>query len=72
MKFVSKLPDTHLHNNLIAAIEQQQDYNFVLDTVLGGGDNVEPMAGYWNDYKSTVAFTYISKFIKVSDSGFIN
>jgi len=59
------MPGTYWHNQLIAAIEQQQDdYKFVLDDVLIENDNSAPMAPYWDDYKLKIVIAYLSKFIK--------
>lgn len=64
LKFLPKLPGTYWHNELIAAVEQQQDdHNFVLDTVLIENDNSKPMVANWNDHKLQIIFTYLSKLI---------
>jgi hypothetical protein len=61
LEFLSKLPGTYWHNELLAAVEQQQDdYKFVLDTVLLENDNCAPMAPYWDDYK----LQFVSQAIK--------
>jgi hypothetical protein len=62
LEFLSKLPGTYWHNELIAAVEQQEDdYKFVLDTVLIENDNSAPMAKYWDDYKLIVVKLYITQ-----------
>lgn len=64
LEFLSKLPDTFHHNELIRAVEQQKDdYKFVLDTALIENDNSAPMIQYWDDYKLEVVFSYINSFI---------
>jgi hypothetical protein len=66
LEFLSKMPGTYWHNELIAAVEQQQeDHKFVLDTVLIENDNCAPMAPYWDDFKFKVVVTYLDQFIKL-------
>jgi len=44
LQFLSKLPGTFHHNELIRAVEQQRDVNkFVLDSALIENDNSAPM-----------------------------
>lgn len=52
LEFLSELPGTYWHNELIQAVEQQQDdHKFVLDTVLIENDNSAAMFAYWQEYK---------------------
>ena len=63
LQFLSRMPGTFHHNELIKAIEQQKDdYKFVLDTVLIENDNTVALAIYWDNFKLQVVFNYIQKF----------
>jgi hypothetical protein len=66
LEFLSKLPGTYWHNELIAVVEQQQDdHKFVLDTVLIENDKSAPMYTYWDDYKLQVTISCINKFLNL-------
>ncbi|MDN5285693.1 MAG: hypothetical protein JWR38_1967 [Mucilaginibacter sp.] len=63
LEFLSKLPGTFHHNELIRAVEHQRDdYKFVLDSALIENDNSAPMAIYWDDYKLQIIYTFITNF----------
>jgi len=63
LQFLSRMPGTYWHNELINAVEQQQDdFKFVLDTVLIENDNSVAMGKYWEDYKLNIIYTYIEAF----------
>ena len=66
LEFLSKMPGTYWHNELIAAVEQQQDdYKFVLDTVLIENDNSAPLTPYWNEYKLELVSSAINRLIRL-------
>ena len=68
LEFLSKLPGTYWHNKLIEAVEQQQDdFKFVLDTVLIENDSSAPMASYWFDYKLNFINESIIRFRQLVD-----
>lgn len=61
LQFLSRMPGTYWHNELIQAVENQQDdYKFVLDTVLIENDNSAAMSKYWDDYKLQTIISYLS------------
>jgi hypothetical protein len=66
LEFLSYMAGTLQHNELIAVVEgQQDDYKFILDTILMESENTLPMIPYWSDFKLKVTFTYINKTIGV-------